>query len=129
MARKPSAQPTEVELRMLNVLWDRGPSTVREIHNHLAETKQTSYATTVKMLLVMFEKGLVKRDDSRRPLVYRAAEPRRSTQRRMLKDLIQRAYDGSAASLVLQVLSSQRTSRRDLDEIHRLVDELKRKTS
>jgi predicted transcriptional regulator len=81
------------------------------------------------MLLVMFEKGLVKRDDSRRPLVYRAAESRNSTQRRMLKDLIQKAYDGSAASLVLQALSSQKTSRSDLDEIRRLVDELKRKTT
>lgn len=129
MARPASAQPTEVELQILNALWERGESTVREIHDRLAEAKQTGYATTVKMLLVMFEKGLVKRDDSRRPLVYRAAESRNSTQRRMLKDLIQKAYDGSAASLVLQALSSQKTSRSDLDEIRRLVDELKRKTT
>jgi BlaI family transcriptional regulator, penicillinase repressor len=124
MPRPVSSQPTEVELQILRVLWEQGPSTVRQIHNALSEDKETNYSTTVKMLAVMLEKEIVKRDDSVRPLVYRAARNQQATQRSMLRDLIQRAYDGSAGSLVLQALSSERATPDELAEIRRLLNEL-----
>jgi BlaI family penicillinase repressor len=124
MPRPGSSQPTEVELQILRVLWEQGPSTVRQIHNALSEDKETNYSTTVKMLAVMLEKEIVKRDDSVRPLVYRTVRNQQTTQRSMLRDLIQRAYDGSAGSLVLQALSSERATPDELAEIRRLLNEL-----
>jgi BlaI family transcriptional regulator, penicillinase repressor len=124
MARHASSQPTEVELQILRILWELGPCTVRDVHNGLSETKETQYSTTVKMLLVMLEKSLVKRDDSVRPQVYSSATSQAVTQKRLLKDLIKKAYDGSAKSLVMQALSSARTSKEDLDEIRQLLDEM-----
>jgi predicted transcriptional regulator len=124
MPRPVSSQPTEVELQILRVLWERGPSTVRPIHEALAADKSTNYSTTVKMLSVMLDKGLVNRDERVRPLVYRAAKNQQTTQRGMLRDLIQRAYDGSAASLVLQALSTQRATPEELAEIRRMLDGL-----
>jgi len=126
VGRPQSSQPTQVELRILRVLWEEGPSPVRNIHKALTAEKGTNYSTTVKMLSVMLEKGLAKRDESTRPHVYRAVAPQKTTQRRMLRDLIQRAYDGSAGSLVLQALSSQKASKEELAEIRRLLDELER---
>ena len=124
MARPGSTQPTEVELQILRTLWASGPSTVREIHNALAEAKGTNYSTTVKMLSVMLEKGLVKRDETTRPHVYRPVKTQQTTQRNMLRDLVERAYGGSTGSLVLQALSSQRATPEELAEIRRLLDEL-----
>jgi predicted transcriptional regulator len=124
VARPQSSQPTQVELRILTVLWERGPSTVGEIHKALTAESGTNYSTTVKMLSVMLDKELVRRDESSRPHVYRPAAPQKATQQRMLRDLIQKAYDGSAGSLVLQALSSQNASKEDLAEIRRLLDKL-----
>ena len=124
MPRPASSQPTEVELRILRTLWELGPSTVRDIHNLMTETKDTRYSTTVKMLSVMLDKGLVKRDDSVRPQVYRAAASQQRTQKRMLTEMIQKVYDGSATSLVLQALSSTKASKQDLAEIRKLLDQL-----
>ena len=124
MPRRASSQPTEVELKILRVLWEQGPSTAREIHNHLAESRQTNYSTTVKMLSVMFDKNLVKRDETVRPQVFQPTASRNKTQRRMLKDLVQKAYDGSFGSLVMQALSSQTSSPGELAEIRRLLDDL-----
>ncbi len=124
MARHASAQPTEVELQILSILWDIGPCTVRDVHNRLSDSRETQYSTTVKMLLVMLEKGLVKRDDSIRPQVYSAASSQAVTQKRLLRDLIQKAFDGSAKSLVMQALSSTRTSKEDLEEIRKLIDDM-----
>ena len=104
-------------MQILRLLWELGPSPVREIHRRLEAAKGTNYSTTVKMLSVMLDKGLVRRDESARPLVYRAAASRQRTQARMLQDLICRAFDGSAKSLVLQALSSQESSADDLAEI------------
>ena len=94
------------------------------IHNALSADKETIYSTTVKMLAVMLEKGLVKRDESVRPLVYRPARNQAATQRGMLRDLIERAYDGSASSLVMQALTSERATSGELAEIRRVLDEL-----
>jgi len=124
MPRPASSQPTEGELEILRVLWESGPSTAREIHNRLSETKDTNYSTTVKMLTLMLKKGLVDRNRTARPQVFRAAETQRKTQRQMLSHLIDKVYDGSAASLVLQALSSQEASPEDLAEIRELIEEL-----
>ena len=126
MARSLSTQPTEVELQILRILWTSGGSTAREVHNALAEVeeKDTTYSTTVKMLSVMLEKGLVKRDESVSPQVYRAASSQKVTQRKMLGDLIDKVYDGSALSLVLQALASRKASQEELAEVRRMLDEL-----
>ncbi len=126
MARSLSTQPTEVELQILRILWASGGSTAREVHNSLAdiEEKDTTYSTTVKMLSVMLEKGLVKRDESVSPQVYRAATSQKVTQRKMLGDLIDKVYDGSSLSLVLQALASRKASSGELAEVRRMLDEL-----
>ncbi len=124
MPRPPSSQPTEVELQILRTLWEHGPSTARQIHDRPAEDRDTNYSTTVKMLSVMLDKRLVKRDGTVRPQVFRPAATQQRTQRQMLKDLIHKAYDGSAGSLVLQALASQKASAEELAEIRRLRDEL-----
>jgi BlaI family penicillinase repressor len=117
-------QPTEAELAILRVLWELGPSTVRQIHNRITQSKDIGYATTVKMLVIMFEKGLVKRDDSIRPQIYRAAITQKRAQQTMLNDLLHKVYDGSAKSLVQQLLSSRKSSPEEIREIRELLDEL-----
>jgi len=124
MARPRSDDPTEVELQILRVLWSNGPSPVRTIHDELQDQKETNYATTVKMLSVMLEKGIVRRDESVRPQVYRAAVTQGVTQKRMLSRLIDRAYEGSAKNVVMQALSTKRASREDLADIRRMLDDL-----
>jgi BlaI family penicillinase repressor len=117
-------QPTKAELAILRVLWELGPSTVRQIHNRITQSKDIGYATTVKMLVIMFEKGLVKRDDSIRPQIYRAAITQKRAQQTMLNDLLHKVYDGSAKSLVQQLLSSRKSSPEEIREIRELLDEL-----
>lgn len=124
MPRKPSSQPTEVELQILRILWERAPATARQIHDRLAETRDTNYSTTVKMLAIMLDKGLLRRDDSVRPQVFRPAASQQRTQRRILGDLIQKVYDGSTGSLVLQALASRKASPEELREIRQMLDEL-----
>lgn len=130
MARPISPQPTEVELQILRILWTSGGSTARQVHNELAdvEARETTYSTTVKMLSVTLEKGLVKRDESVSPQVYRAAVSQKATQRKMLGDLIDKVYDGSALSLVLQALGSRKASQDELAEVRRMLDELEGKS-
>jgi predicted transcriptional regulator len=124
MPRPASSQPTDVELQILRILWDLGPSPVRAIHERLKAEKGTNYSTTVKMLAVMLQKGLVKRDEEAQPLVYRAALSRERAGKRMLSDLIDKVYEGSAMSLVLQALSSRQATQAERDEIRRLLDEM-----
>lgn len=121
-------QPTEVELQMLRILWELGPSPVREIHARLNAAKGTNYSTTVKMLSVMLEKGLVRRDENASPHVYRAAVTRESAGRRLVKDLLERVYDGAAMSLVLHALRSAKASPEELAEVRRLLDEMEGKS-
>ena len=131
MARPASTQPTEVELQILRILWHSDGATAREVHNGLAasEARETTYSTTVKMLSVMLEKGLVKRDESASPQVYRAASSQKVTQRKMLGDLIEKVYDGSSLSLVLQALSSRKATPDELAEVRRMVDQLEGKST
>jgi len=123
-----SSQPTAVELEILRVLWDMGPSPVRAIHARLAKSKGTNYSTTVKMLSVMLTKGLVKRDEEATPHIYRAAMTRDRAARRFLRELIEKVYDGSAMSLVLQALATGKASQKEIDEARKLLDEMKGKS-
>jgi predicted transcriptional regulator len=120
-------QPTEVELQILRVLWDLGPSPVREIHAQLNAAKGTNYSTTVKMLSVMLEKGLVRRDENVSPHVYRAAVTRDSAGKRLVRDLVDKVYDGAAMSLVLHALKCAKASPEELLEVRRLLDEMEGK--
>jgi len=124
MARTASQQPTEVELQILRVLWELSSATARQIHERISADRATNYSTTVKMLSVMLDKNLIRRDDSVRPQVFRAALTQSKAQRSMLRDLIQRVYNGSTGSLVLQALASDRASAEELAQIRKLLDEL-----
>src|SRR2546423_10685364 len=119
MARPASKQPTEVELQILRILWELGPSPVREIHKRLEAEKGTNYSTTVKMLAVMLEKGLVKRDERAQPHVYRPGLSRKSAGEKMLSELVDKVYEGSTMSLVLQALSSTQATKQELDSVRR----------
>ncbi len=116
-----------MELQILGVLWERGPSTVRQVHDALAAERETGYSTTLKMIQVMREKGLVTRDESVRPQLYRAAESQRHTQLRLVDDLAQKAFGGSAQRLVQRLLSAQRVSAEELAEIQRLIEQARGK--
>lgn len=122
MAR-PLPRPTDTELAILRVLWARGPSSVRKVHEALAETRDTGYTTTLKLMQIMAEKRLVTRDESARTHVYTARLTRDETQRQLVSDLVDRAFGGSAAALVMQALSSRAASAEELAEIRRLIDE------
>ena len=123
-----SSQPTAVELEILRILWDLGPSPVRAIHARLTAAKGTNYSTSVKMLSVMLTKGLVKRDEEARPHIYRAAMTRGRAAKKFLSELIEKVYDGSAMSLVLQALAGGRASQREIDEARKLLDEMEGKS-
>lgn len=116
--------PTDAELALLNVLWAHGPSTVREVHERLEREEPIGYTTVLKLLQIMLEKGLVSRDESQRAHVYAAAVSEPATQRRLLDDLTERAFGGSARRLVMQALDSERVSPEELDEIRALLDQL-----
>ncbi len=122
-----SAQPTAVELEILRILWELGPSPVRAVHEKLAAAKGTNYSTTVKMLSVMLTKGLVKRKEDAKPHIWRAAITRERAAKKFLTELIAKVYDGSAMSLVLQALSSGKASKDEIDEARRLLDEMEGK--
>jgi len=116
-------KPTDAELEILCVLWSRGPSTVREVHEVIAESKPTQYTTVLKQLQVMATKGLVERDESERSHVYQSARSRDWTQRQLAGDLLQRAFGGSTGSLVMGALSQTKASKRELAEVRRMLDE------
>ncbi|MBZ5585007.1 MAG: BlaI/MecI/CopY family transcriptional regulator [Acidobacteriia bacterium] len=116
-------RPTDAELEILTVLWSRGPSTVREVHEGIARRKPAQYTTVLKLLQIMAEKGLVQRDERQRAHVYRASRPREWTQQQLAGDLLRRAFGGSAAGLVLGALSARPASPEELAEIRRMLDE------
>jgi predicted transcriptional regulator len=118
----PPPLPTDAEIAILAVLWRRGASTVREVHEALG--KDSGYTTTLKLMQLMFEKGLVVRYERYRSHLYEARAPKEQTQRQIAGDLMKRAFDGSAKSLLLGALAAQPASTKDLDEIRSLLDEL-----
>jgi predicted transcriptional regulator len=127
MPRKRTGRPTDAELAILGVLWDCGPSTVREVHEKLAG--DVGYTTVLKLLQIMTEKDLVLRDESQRAHVYAAARSREETQGSLVSDLIARAFDGSASKLVMQALSSRNATPEELSAIRQLLDKLEEQES
>lgn len=128
MARR-LPKPTDGELAILRVLWARGPSTVREVHDVLAASRDTGYTTTLKLMQIMADKRLVTRDDSARTHVFTAKQSEERTRGQLVADLIERAFGGSAAALVMQALSTRPASARELEEIRRAIAEHTRTTS
>jgi BlaI family transcriptional regulator, penicillinase repressor len=117
-------RPTPAELEILCSLWQHGPSTVREVQERLEAERPTGYTTVLKLLQIMTEKGLVKRNESARAHVYSASAPEAATRKQLVRDLVERAFGGSASQLVLHALSGQRTPRQELARIRALLDEL-----
>ena len=117
-------RPTKLELAILKVLWEVGPRSVREIQGILNESKPTGYTTVLKMLQIMTDKGLVERDETVRPQIYRAKYSQQQTQRHLLSDLMQRAFGGSVKALVMQALATKKSSAKDLEAIEKLLDRI-----
>jgi BlaI family penicillinase repressor len=121
-------RPTDAELAILRVLWRRGPSTVKDVHEELARITPTGYTTTLKQLQIMAEKGLVDRDESQRAHLYTARLAAEQTQTQLVRDLLDRAFEGSASRLVLRALSSRSATPEELAEIRELLDQLEGET-
>lgn len=115
-------RPTDGELAILRILWERGPSTVRQVHEQLARDRQAAYTTALKLLQIMTEKGLVERDERERTHVYKAKLSEDQTQRQLVRDLLDRAFGGSAGKLVMQALATRRASADELREIRKVID-------
>lgn len=123
---QPPPRPTDAELAILRVLWQRGPSTVRQVYETIASERDLGYTSVLKLLQVMMDKGLVERDDEPRSHVYRPARTEVATQDQLVDDLLDRAFDGSAGKLVLRALSAKPASAEELAEIRRLLENLER---
>jgi predicted transcriptional regulator len=117
-------KPTAAELEILNALWRNGPSTVNEVQAVLARGDRVAYTTVLKQLQIMFEKGLVKRDDSTRPHVFRAAVAEAQVKRRVVSDVLDQVFEGSAMNLVMQALSVKRATPEELRKLRELLDEI-----
>ena len=127
MARSPVPRPTDAELAILRIIWERGPSTVRQVHEVLALERQAAYTTALKLLQIMTEKGLVERDERDRTHIYRARLGEEQTQRQLVRDLVDRAFGGSAMKLVVQALASKRASAEELRDIRKAIDDARSK--
>jgi BlaI family transcriptional regulator, penicillinase repressor len=123
MIRPQPIRPTKLELSILNVLWQSGPATVRDIHEIVNASKPTAVNTVLRMLQIMTEKNLVTRDDTVRPQIYRARYTQQQTQTHLIKDLIQRAFDGSVKEMVMRALSTRRPSPKTLKAMEKLLEE------
>jgi BlaI family transcriptional regulator, penicillinase repressor len=123
MSNKPLQKPTASELEILRVLWSRGPSTVRDVYEALCEKKPTGYTTVLKMLQIMTTKGSVRRNEDQRAHVYEACVPAEKTKQQLAGDVLQRVFEGSASQLMMHALAGHRTSREEIEELRRLLDE------
>ena len=124
MPKRNLPRPTDAELAILRALWRLGPSTVRQVQEELNQSQTTGYTTVLKMLQIMTDKGLVKRDETERSHVYEAALPEEETQKQLVSDLLERAFGGSARQLVLHALAVKQASKKELAQIRQLLDEL-----
>lgn len=124
MKNPKKGKPTEAELAILHVLWERGPSTVRQVQDVLEIERGTGYTTTLKLMQIMFDKGILSRDDSQRSHVYTPKISRQKTQRRIVGELMEQVFEGSAQQLVMQALTAKRATPQELAEIRKLIDEL-----
>jgi BlaI family transcriptional regulator, penicillinase repressor len=119
----PAPRPTDAELAILRVLWERGPCTVRQVHEALATRERpTAYTTALKLLQIMTEKGLVRRDDTDRTHVFTPRLSEEQTQRQLVRDLLDRAFGGSSSKLVMQALNAKRATAEELGEIRKLIE-------
>ena len=126
MAEKKTNKPTDSELEILSVLWEHGPATVRQILDKMVN-KKTGYTTVLKLLQIMTEKGLVLRDESERSHVYRPSEKPEKTQRRLVGELLDKAFGGAADQMVMQALKAKKVSKDELEEIKKLIEQLDKK--
>src|SRR5881296_4410764 len=117
MATEAPQKPTASELQILRVLWSRGPSTVREVHDALSEKKSLGYTTLLKLLQIMTTKGTVRRNETQRAHVYEACQPATETKRQLVGDVLQRVFEGSASELMIHALEGRRTSKEELHEL------------
>ena len=122
MSRSPIPRPTDAELAILRILWERGPSTVRQVHDVLARERHAAYTTALKLLQIMIEKGLVERDERDRTHIYRARLSEEQTQRQLVRDLLDRAFGGSSTKLVMQALAARRATPDELRDIRKAID-------
>jgi len=122
-------RPTEAELEILNVLWSRGPSTVREVHEEICRHKPAQYTTVLKIMQIMAEKSLLRRDEKQRAHVYIATKPQEWTRKQIAGDLLQRAFGGSARSLLMGALSARKASKDELAAIRQLLDEYEKENA
>lgn len=127
MKLRKNSKPTESELEILQILWQREFSTVRDVHEELSKTKMSGYTTTLKLMQIMFEKKLVTRDDSAKTHIYQPAISRQKTQKQFLDKMINGLFSGSSTQLVLQALGNQKASKDELDEIQKYLDNLKKR--
>jgi len=125
MKKSTPPKPTEAELAILRVLWQRGSRTVREVWEELNPTQRTGYTSVLKLMQIMFEKGLVARDEAERSHVYRAARSQEHTQRQVVGHLLERVFGGSAHKLVMQALAAKKASPAELKEIQKVIDQMK----
>jgi len=128
MSQEPPQKPTASELEILRVLWARGPSTVREVYEALREQKSLGYTTVLKLLQIMTAKGTVRRNEEQRAHVYEACQPAEETKRQLVGDVLHRVFEGSASELMIHALEGRRTSKKELDELRRLLDEYEGRT-
>jgi len=127
MKQDPRSNPTPAELAILQILWSRGPSTVREIHDVLAREKDVGYTSALKFLQIMTAKGLVTRTEEQRAHVYSAQQPAEKTKQQFAADVLKRVFHGSASQLMQHALSGRRGSKKEIEELRRLLDEYERK--
>jgi BlaI family penicillinase repressor len=121
MGKRNELRPTDAELAILRILWDRGPSTVRQVHEIVEVDRPLAYTTTLKLLQIMIEKGLTVREELGRTHVYSASRGEEATQRTLLDDLLERAFGGSASKMLVQVLATEPASSEDREEIRKLI--------
>jgi len=126
MARHKKPRPTDRELTILQILWDKGPSTVREVNEAMNKDEDTGYTTTLKLMQIMTEKGLLRRDDSHFKHVYKPTITEEKAQKQLVGDLLERAFSGSAEKLVMRALSAKKVSEKELARIRKLLDEFQK---
>jgi len=126
MATTKTIKPTESELEILQILWRKGNASVREVHEELLATKEAGYTTTLKLMQIMHEKGLVKRDDSMKTHIYQPAVSKEKTQKHLLNKMIDSLFGGSSGELVMQALGNHKASAEELEEIQKILDNLKK---
>ena len=124
MARRKTSGPTDRELAILGVLWDKGPSSVRDVHEALQQEDETGYTTTLKLMQIMVDKGLLVREDAGRRHIYKPTVSEERTQKQLIGDLLDRVFAGSAEKLVMRALSAKKVSAKELKRIRQMLDEM-----